>query len=276
MWFYSSRAYAGDSYYYCYQHDRYGCYRQQLINFQVDKTALQMQQWMEGAAAYYVQNNKWPASSSTSCTINQLLEGDTSACGLVANITYVTTGSIDQNPWQQSYTLIAPPSLAVGVFTVATNVPISLANRVAARLPDASVLCEKSTCSVVATITAPSQGSGGFNVIYASDQLTDGSAIPYPGTTSAVPACPANTQGQLNVSIAQFYSPTGSQGNTMAPVYVQSTYTTDKKQWTVHLLSYYDKTHQSTAVRIFAFVRCVPSSSLPAQNNSVSSNNFIY
>jgi type IV pilus assembly protein PilA len=253
-------------------------YRQQLTNFQVDKTALQMQQWLEAAAAYYVKNNAWPAipSGYASCTaVNQVLEGNVNLCGPSAADAYIATGSIDTNPWGQPYVLI-PPANSGGPFTVRTTVSASpqsknLANQIAARLPNASTISlsplQPPSYTVSAAITAPGQGAGiGIGKILSMKQVIEGDKIPFPSTDSAVAySCPAGADSNLQLAITEFN--TNDKRLFILGVDVSSTPDEKNKQWTAHMNIETTKgaLHSGT---MLAIVTCLPISTSPAANNT--------
>lgn len=259
-------------------------YQQRLINFQSDKAALQMQQWLEGGIAYYVQNGKWPAipNGFPQCTINKLLEGNQALCGPTASVVYVTPGSIDTPPWNGRYILSQPANTAVFQVT-AVAVPKNIGVQLAARLPN-TTMSANAPYTVTATVTTPSQGSGsGYAVVFASDQLTDGMAIPYPGFGNT-PPCPTNTIPNISVAIAEFQSPVYN-GFTEAPTDAYAKATADHPapnttKWTVNLAATWGtgpSAVTSTAGRILAIVNCKPNTpSLSTTNNSSSSGNFKY
>jgi Tfp pilus assembly protein PilE len=167
-------------------------YRQQLVNFQVDKSALQMQQWLEGAVAYYVQNNKWPqlpANQPAGCTsINQILEATAASnpCNVPTPVvTYITAGSMDTNPWGGTYTLTVPDASPSQRFEVSiTGLPgANIARRIAARLPSTDPIADGST-SVNAYVTVPSQGKSTVGTVLSVSDYCVGTV---PGKTASKP-----------------------------------------------------------------------------------------
>lgn len=204
-------------------------YKQQVQNFQVDKAALQMQQWMEAAVAYRVANGVWPSLPSpapSGCTsINQMLEATAASnpCNAPTPVvTYVTPGSIDANPWGGAYELTAP-STSLANFQVSTKLSAGLANgenlakNIAARLPNATTSIAGGTTppypayAVTASVGIPSQGgttpTGGTEVVYVNDQLTNGSFVAYPGPPPAPYSCPTGYSYSLHLGLNAFNSP---------------------------------------------------------------------
>jgi prepilin-type N-terminal cleavage/methylation domain-containing protein len=217
-------------------------YRQQLINFQVDKTALQMQQWMEGAVSFYVNCNQWPGvPNSTDPDLTPLaqLQGYNArgvavqTCnktqGAASGVVYVAQGSINNDPWGQAYVLTTPAPGSRQDFQVTTGntVPNALVGRIAARLPNATPVppIPPSANSVTASITAPSQGAGskGVSVMHMEviQSIQDASNCTNPSNNCIQagkgdwPACPSSEYtAYFYATPYQMYSPiTGGHAN---------------------------------------------------------------
>ena len=126
-------------------------YRLRLQQQQLQHTSQQMQQILQAAMAYSVDQNKWPSA---------LQDMDFEA--------YLPqTLAQAQNPWQQPYRLMHPSAHRLGLGTVLPNK--ALAERLAASLPNAKVLGVASgAVGVVSEITVPGQVSaakGGVQII---------------------------------------------------------------------------------------------------------------
>jgi|GEM_PF-6764094 len=196
-------------------------FQQQAVNSQIDRTALQMQQWLEAAKAYYVNNNEWPDGAKfTNCTDKTpsptvaLLEGD---CGPNQdnNIIYIQAGtSIENNIWGIPFVLLppgTPPNKPDSVmFEIQNELPgsldpqkqLALAQRIASRLPNATV--DTKTLNVIAGVTIPGSASNNSGQAYiASVQditcTNSGCTIP-PKPVS----CPDGMQPILHIGLQGF------------------------------------------------------------------------
>lgn len=194
-------------------------YKQQLVNFQVDKTALQMQQWMEAAVAYNVNNNgSWPAIPSPApagCTsINQILEATPTSnpCNApIPVITYIAVGSIDNDSWGKNSFSLSKISDALFQVSI-SNVPDqNIANRIAARLPSALVSGTSAPYTVSAQVTASNLASstGGMSIVHMATDVPSNTVItPGPITPqNPWPSCPAGTSVHLYVAPSYFQPP---------------------------------------------------------------------
>lgn len=131
-------------------------YRQRTTQLKIEKTSLQMQQWLQAAMAYYVDNGAWPADASA------LLEDPSNPA-----VSYYLPDSIKTNPWGYDYSI--EPIQDNRLIKVSVNVPdydqgepLAYAQRIAARLPnaDASLVASKPLISAEVNIPGEVSNSG--------------------------------------------------------------------------------------------------------------------
>lgn len=141
-------------------------YRKRTVQIKIEKTALQIQQWLQAAQLYHVKNHQWPEDSDKT----RLLQW------------YLPTHSL-KNPWGYPFEIEAVDvededgETNPNVFRVITEVPgdyffkpSMIAQRIAALLPNAGVknLPMAKVEKVYAEVTTPQgQGAGreGLNII---------------------------------------------------------------------------------------------------------------
>jgi prepilin-type N-terminal cleavage/methylation domain-containing protein len=141
-----------------------GMYEIKLRNFKVDKTALQMQQWLQAGLSFYLDCQQWPTDSQVDQNIIPAMMGESAytqeECPALVNQKriYMPKGSDKNGPWTYTYsngTLfensydIAPIKNPDGtnskVFSVSTIIGyqrslLSSAKMIAGRLPNATTL----------------------------------------------------------------------------------------------------------------------------------------
>lgn len=161
-------------------------YQLQMRNFNIDKTSLQMQQWLQAGMSYYVDCNAWPANTA-------LLMGQQplpSTCGAKAGqlIQYLPAGSDTDGPWNSNkYVVVtAPSSEYFEIQTTLKNLGSrknaeTIGQSIAARLPNAQAnyaqLSQEE--NIVAQVNIPGQALDSSNLII--------EGIYYLTTTNATP-----------------------------------------------------------------------------------------
>lgn len=139
-----------------------GMYEIKLRNFKVDKTALQMQQWLQAGLAFYTDCQKWPADSDSDSNMLSAMMGKSAytkdECAVLENKIriYMPEGSDHNAPWSyydsqgnfvQAQYHIGPVKNPDGsdsdVFSVSTIIGYdkslqTSANMIAGRLPNAT------------------------------------------------------------------------------------------------------------------------------------------
>jgi prepilin-type N-terminal cleavage/methylation domain-containing protein len=267
-------------------------YRQQLSNFQVDKAALQMQQWMEGAAAFYVDCGQWPGvpgSTSKDLTAIAQLEGKdwsgnpvvtcNGKTGAPSGVTYVAAGSMDKSPWGGGYSLCAAEDISPTCNNPTKNFQVSItapnnqiAQQVAARLPSTDPVGSGTT--VTAYIGIPSQGSGKAGAILSVSDYCQGN-VPNKSPSNPIPippasSCPAGTKPTLHLALRDFLSTGGEyqSGILQNPNIINGVQPdvgiSPSNTWTPTLSVYGTTGTQNTNYCMLAIVSCDPVS--PATN----------
>ena len=161
-------------------------YERRTQEFKIEKTAVQMQQLLQAATAYYIDHaSAWPPAINDARFIPYKPFGDTA----------------NQNPWGAHYLYTAQPVAGNKRFQVTTAVPTAaLAAQVASRLPNAAV--ENST-SVLAEVTIPGFGRSemrsSFVTRVESLPLSEG-VVNMPGNNT--PPCPDNWTASLATVVA--------------------------------------------------------------------------
>ncbi len=164
-------------------------YQQQILNSRVDKTSIQMQQWLEAAKAFYVNCGAWPAQGVTNpqptptAYAQAQLEGVDASGNPVAtcnqktnapkNVSYVQPATIDNSPWYinnivSPYVFVIPtappgggPNSGTNYFGVQITVPTQvIGQRIAGQLPN-GVPPASSTAPFIVTASVAIPGSGG-------------------------------------------------------------------------------------------------------------------
>lgn len=128
-------------------------YRQRTLGIKIDKTALQMQQWLQAGQLFYGRVGRWPTQADREVLLN----------------TYLPTNS-DTNPWGKNYEIQAVTDhnnqLNGNLFRVATEIPFTAsstvtrsptAERIAGLLPNANVT---DPATVYSEVTIPGTGNG--------------------------------------------------------------------------------------------------------------------
>ena len=118
-------------------------YRGHMQRQRLSHTALQIQQLMQAAMAYHVDEGKWPTAIDTP-----------------AFKSYMPQGRVPTNAWGYAYQLAYPNHIRLGVRTVLPTE--SLAKQLAAQLPNARVTAHDVLWQVQAEMTVPGQSSA-FN-----------------------------------------------------------------------------------------------------------------
>ncbi len=286
-----------------------GMFQQQAVNAQVDKTALQMQQWLEAAKAYYVDNNAWPdgtkydgSAGTASCTEQIdvdptafLLEGK---CGPLAknNKVYIQSGiSIENNAWNDAFKLLPPSQQAnsnSSMFEVVSPIPASiknayyLAQRVAGHLPNATVdnSGQDQPIAAIAAVTIPgaaSTNSSGNVLIQSMHDLTCPRAGPYcqtkdstPKEVLAKPICPVGMDPEIHLSLQGFNPPDpGTPSSVIGDTYVVAQDTADGKSWQVALSVQGSDDSPAHEGQVVAILTCETASK---NNNKTQGSDFVY
>lgn len=151
-------------------------YQIQLRNFKVDKTSLQMQQWLQAGMSFYVDCDKWPNDSTQDDNIISAMMGKTpltqDECPKYADTTrqYMPLNSDKNGPFPNEYSF-GPFVNANGnvgtMFQVSTTIGDdstlmeSVGRMIASRLPNATSFVDDQktpeTVAVQATINVPGQ-----------------------------------------------------------------------------------------------------------------------
>ena len=208
-------------------------YQQQALNFKVDRTALQMQAWLEAAKAFYADCGAWPGTlDGTYDSIAQLTGFNSDKSPVVTcngkdsqkrqGVRYII--DMSKNPWGQSYTLQLPnpndPESPSTLFQVSTQISDEvkyyeqILQRIAGRLPNSTVMNDQ----VAAGISPPTgvgggNGSGGNNLIISIKEVKSGDQIAKPGAPNGPPACPTGTEPKIYLSMKQFRNINGCYSN---------------------------------------------------------------
>lgn len=226
-------------------------FQQQSMNSQIDRVGLQVQQWLEAAKAYYVDNNAWPdgySSANTDCTTTgkdptvSLLEGN---CGPAPRKQYIQAG-LEQNAWGQAFRLLPPSQQANPgsvMFQVESPVPLTLKNpiitaqRLASKLPNAIVVSDAGSVGTLAAMTIPGSASvTGGNIVIQSITSFTCSRSGVICKTINKPVCTGNLQPNIYLSLQGFNSAKDdSSTSTIGPVTLTAIETLDQKAWQIRL-----------------------------------------
>jgi prepilin-type N-terminal cleavage/methylation domain-containing protein len=175
-----------------------GYLQQRTQNMQVDRTAQQMQQILNAALAYYVNNSKWPTD----------IGADLQGTYLPAAVAPATAGTI-ASPWAGvAYTISSTDTL----FTVSLALPVmantaEVATIIAGKLPLADVVVSGTT-TVNAYINIPGDNLNRAAAVSYGGLYHHGACVPAPncptGMTAQVIMVPVsvsgvNDAGQTNV-----------------------------------------------------------------------------
>lgn len=170
-------------------------YNQKVLNDQVERSALQIQLYLQAGMAFYVDNNRWPNQNNPSEIINYLPQG-------IAN-----------NPWGNAYNYSAAGD-DNALFEVTTRVPSlrsvsaqNLATLIANRLPAASV--NAITGTVTAQVNIPGQAS---NLPDGDEQIVGVQSIASQNSGSAIEVfqCPSGFNRSVVTMPSAFVASTPS------------------------------------------------------------------
>lgn len=173
-----------------------GYSQQKLLAMQTDRAAMQMQQMLNAALTYYVNNGVWPGSNIPPASTSALTDLQTSQG-------YLPSGTI-KSPWGTTYSL----SVTDNVFYVSMGFPSSLKNQdalakvMAGKLPLAKVVaytpppqtCSWGVCtdsgpavpaSITAAINIPGQDLNNASAVNYAGLYHHGGCVP-------VPTCPTD------------------------------------------------------------------------------------
>lgn len=124
-------------------------FQQRTTQLKIEKTALQIQQWLQAAMSYYVDNGAWPTD------VSQLLQDANNSTKA-----YYLPLSVANNPWGYAYSI--QPIQNNRLIEVTVNVPVfnagnllAYAQRIAARLPNATATGTATTALVSADANVP-------------------------------------------------------------------------------------------------------------------------
>jgi len=193
-------------------------YRQQLLNFQIDKTALQLQQWLQAGQAYYQDCGFWPDPNQRGMA--QLLGQEITCNGndkkLKVPVQYMPPGSDKNGPFGNSYFIDptwSPADPTRGkLFPIQTRIlsamadNVSLAKRVGARLPLAVV--NPMSGLLTASVGIPGPGGSkkpGFMVVQIKEVVSGGVVFKPGDPRGGLDACPDGTDPKIYVSMKQFH-----------------------------------------------------------------------
>lgn len=184
-------------------------YKQKVMNTKIDKTALQMQIWLQAGMQYYVNKNQWPSTITDLVSSGYLPPGTGS----------VPDPGIANNPWGNPALGNAIYSISTTqngyLFQVETTIPsyagdspqevAAIAQQIAAKLPMASV----SGDTVTASVNVPGMSSNNESQYIIRDikilSLNDPN-IP-PPTIVKPTDCPAGYDPDLKLAVNSFQPP---------------------------------------------------------------------
>jgi prepilin-type N-terminal cleavage/methylation domain-containing protein len=137
-------------------------YQIQVRNFKIDKTALQMQAWLQAGLAFYVDCNEWPNPANQSDIMLAMTGIDghpitPAACSTLSQPVmkaYMPAGADSNGPWPNSYAIGVGSGAYANLFQVSTDLPFdntnnppglqAIASSIAGRLPNATVVNDTS------------------------------------------------------------------------------------------------------------------------------------
>lgn len=179
-------------------------YEIEVRNFKVDKTALQLQQWLEAAMAYYVDHQQWPQGTEQQPLRTLISTGYLPAAS-------GTTDTPIHNPWGNDYAAqsVISASNPNGYFEVSTNIPVTvphyqqIATAIAARMPFASHPAQ--TGAVITQVTIPGQASNiASNIPIKWIGYLDSDHPQLPANIDLT--CPNGAHAQVAVAFNGFYN----------------------------------------------------------------------
>ena len=207
-------------------------YQIQLRNFKVDKTSLQIQQWLQAGMSFYVDCNQWPTDSKSDPNIIKAMQGQIpltqdecpTHAGQIRQ--YMPLSSDKNGPFPNEYSF-GPFGNSQNLFQVSTDIgndSVSLeaiGKMIAARLPNASSAVDASkdpeAVSVQATINVPGQNIGSTGRGYILDmqmvKSTELSHVKYP----TVNDCPPGMTAIIVNAISNFEGKPGDFDKLSAP-----------------------------------------------------------
>lgn len=149
-------------------------YQHRAENNKIQKVAIQMQQYLQAALAYYGDNNNWPSTKTP-------------------NFSQYLPINATQDPWGGK---ISGAQRNAHIFTVTDAAPNSrIAIRVAALLPNA----QANKATVLAEVTVPiGNQTPGYSIFVTAGQYQFNSSQPIKFS------CPTNYTGQMAVGIREF------------------------------------------------------------------------
>ncbi len=184
-----------------------GYYQQQLQNSRVEKTAVQMQQILNAALAFYVANGRWPASTSELVSDNYLPLSPIPPWPVPPPYQAYVGEPIKSNP-------------QAAIFSLAFVLPASLPNNVswaqvlAGKLPLAYTsqylnqitACEVGKdCAVIAQVTIPGQNLN-------NAMAMNFAGLYHPGACVPAPVCPETSPSGANMTPEIFLVPVSVRG----------------------------------------------------------------
>jgi len=172
-----------------------GYYQQQALNTRIDRTAQQMQQVLNSALAYYVENGSWPKTSGNNldclqgnngCSTQYLPETFNSPFGNKYKIE-VKDGVFYVYTKLSSAVVRGSPTIAQ---IIAGKLPLSYTSTDNGDPPDEDDKCSSSstTCWVVASVNIPGQNLNNASAINFAGLYHHGGCVP-------VPQCPVDKDG---------------------------------------------------------------------------------
>jgi prepilin-type N-terminal cleavage/methylation domain-containing protein len=173
--------------------------RDKTLNVKLDKTALQMQQWLQASMAYYVDKSDWPADT-------QALMDDgyiPNDIKYVRSVWYTGVGKIGV------YT-IGPDTHAKQVvlrLQLPNNVSYEVAQRLAAKMPMADVDLNTKTIMVYGAIPGPGGGGqGAWDIVFIRTEYLKQADNYYDKNALFTAACPAGKEPDLFIIDNGFYN----------------------------------------------------------------------
>jgi prepilin-type N-terminal cleavage/methylation domain-containing protein len=209
-------------------------YQIQLKNFKVDKTALQMQQWLEAGLAFYVDCHQWPDPSVDPDIMNKMMGKTALTAEDCQNPVYqnqirqyMPPGSNENGPWLNKYEIVVPDSVPdKPSFYIKTNLGkysdalFNVGKMIAARLPfgeTSSVL--DNDVIVQASVGRPSSGiidnSRGFILSMQTVDSSSVTKVKVPLTTD----CPPGMVPDVEVAPVTFSPPRVNNTNVVETSY---------------------------------------------------------
>jgi prepilin-type N-terminal cleavage/methylation domain-containing protein len=268
-------------------------YQIQQRNFKIDKTALQMQQWLQAGMAFYVDCNQWPPDSTSDTNILSAMTGKTTLmpqeCPTLTAPTlraYMPAGADTNGPWPNSYHIGVGEGAYSNMFQVTTDLPFdntdsppglqAIAAGIAGRLPNASVTADTSgptpELQIQTAVGIPGSAASNHGYILNMQVVNSNqvSNVLYPQPSD----CPKNMIPQVGIAPITFNAPernTFDSITTFAPQsvsannidYVKATLETESK-------SYIFPDSTSKSGQLLVITACIPnpSPSIPSQTPS--------